>query len=163
MSTQENVLHIYVQESLQCLMCRGAMRFVLGINTLHCSSHKTRRGLELPIRLFCFACYPISPVQKNVHRLWRGFHINRALEHSGEEGGGEYEKEKVMPRKLASFKSSAQKTSLNGQSAVPNPLCPHGRTPGDQKVNIQCVGINKGFTWPCLTIMPSVWDSWLLC
>ena len=131
MSTQENILHIYVQESLQCLMCRGAMRFVLGINTLHCSNHKTRRGLELPIRLFCFACYPISPVQKNVHMLWRGFHINRALERSGEEGGGEYEKEKVMPRKLASFKPSAQKTSLNGPSAVPNPLCPHDRTPGE--------------------------------
>ena len=93
-----------VQESLQCWMCRGAMRFVLGIDTLHCSIHKNRRGLEkLPISLFRFACFPISPVQKNVHRLWWGFHINRALEHSGEEGGGEDEKEKVMPRKLASF------------------------------------------------------------
>ena len=44
--------------------------FVLGIDTLQCSNHKTRRGIEkLLIRPLRFACYPISPVQKNVHRL----------------------------------------------------------------------------------------------
>ena len=77
-----------VQMSLQCRMCRGAMRFVLGINTLHCSNHKTKRGLEeLPIRIFCFTCYPISPVQKNVHSLWHeGF---TSIEPQNIQGEGE--------------------------------------------------------------------------
>jgi len=37
------------------------MRFVLGINTLHCSNYKTRRGLELSIRLFRLAFVSLPP------------------------------------------------------------------------------------------------------
>jgi len=32
-----------VQMSLQCRMCRGAMRFVLGIDTLHCSQPQSQK------------------------------------------------------------------------------------------------------------------------
>ena len=126
-------LHISTQEKVFSVEC-AQVQWGLYLESPLCIAQNQKRpwkgsnkGKDLPLA----ACYPISPVQKNVHRFWWGFHINRALEHSGEERGGEDEKEKVMPRKLASFKLSAQSTSLNGPSAVPNPLCPHDSTPGE--------------------------------
>ena len=66
---------------------------------------------------------------------------------------------------LTRIKSTTQSASLNDLSAVPSPLCPHDSTPGEvAKVKlINSVTTFRSFTWPCLTIMPSVWDSWLLC
>jgi len=116
-----------VQMSLQCRMCRGAMRFVLGIDIRHCiaASHKTRRGFEK-----LSVCLPPhqSGTEECPQVVAGGFHINRAPRTFKGRGGDE--KEKVMPRKLASFVSSAQSFSLNGLSAVPSPLCPHDSTPG---------------------------------
>ena len=69
-----------VQMSLQCRMCRGAMRFVLGINI----RHKTRRGFEK--LSFCLLPHQ-SSTEECPQVVARGFHINRAPEHSRVEVG----------------------------------------------------------------------------
>ena len=137
LSTQEKVFRVECEE----------VQWGLYLESPLCIAATTKPGEALKSfqqRQESSVCCPINPVQKNVQRFWwGGFHINRALECSGEERGGEDEKEKVMPRKLASFKlSAAQSTSLNGPSAVPNPLCPHDSTPGEVSYQINDWTIN---------------------
>ena len=122
--------HIHPSKVLQCLMCRGAMRLELRIDTLLLFAVQSTTKPKAFNFLFCLLPHQ-SRREKYPQVVARVSHQKSPRRFMGR--GWRWRREGKVDAKsfLTRIKSTTQSASLNDLSAVPSPLCPHDSTPGE--------------------------------